>query len=160
MPRATLVLIRGRSHYRDCVNASAPVEVAEQRYQGAEEAFLAGVRGGVDAVSLGRLAKDVAERAADWNSIAYDALRAATSTEDRLQLDRLTERTEVLLACGLTSSGPSKGCQRCGTAERRILPPPGGTRDHAALRRTRDSAARGASGPHRRCVPVTDPLTG
>jgi len=78
------------------VDGSAPEEAAERRYAMAEEAFLNGVRDGVDAESLTRLASEVAERSAEWNRVAYDALHAAGSPEDRMALDLRTERTEML----------------------------------------------------------------
>jgi hypothetical protein len=79
----------GSPHYV----AQVDPDLAEQNYASAEEAFLAGVRKGLDAPSLGTLASDVAEAASAWNASAYERLH---DDSEAVALDRLTERTEVL----------------------------------------------------------------
>jgi hypothetical protein len=78
------------------VSARASAEQAENRYEAAEEAFLAGIREGLDKATLVKLADAVAVQAAAWNSAAYAELHAAATDDDRRLLDFKTERTEVL----------------------------------------------------------------
>ena len=73
-------------------------EAAQQRYEAAEEAWLAGIRAGLDSASLSVLAAEVAQEAAGWNSAEHDAHMAATLHAKKIQHEYATERTEVLLS--------------------------------------------------------------
>lgn len=64
-------------------------------YEQAEAAYLNALRGAAERPVLAALAADVARAAEAWNVEAYRAFHAAVE-QPRENLDRLTERTEVL----------------------------------------------------------------
>lgn len=68
---------------------------ADRAYEAAEAAFIDAVKSGAGRASLAVVAAEVAARADQFNAIAYRRLHDA-GTEERTDLDALTERTEVL----------------------------------------------------------------
>jgi hypothetical protein len=77
------------------VNSTTDEAAAAARYEDAEETFLQGVRMGRDRAHLTALADAVAEQAKAWNTSAHTAY-PASSSEEKVSLSRVTERTDVL----------------------------------------------------------------
>ncbi len=71
------------------------LQAADEAYEAAEAAFIAGVRVEVDRATLRALAEELARVSKAYNEIAYANFHAA-GPDDRQDLDLLTERTEVL----------------------------------------------------------------
>jgi hypothetical protein len=67
----------------------------EDAYDQAEAAYLSGLRADLGRAELARLAGVVAAAAGEFNAEAFRSLRTASS-EDREELDRLTDLTETL----------------------------------------------------------------
>lgn len=70
------------------------LQAADDAYETAEAAFIAGVRVASDFATLRTLAEEVAKASKTFNEVAYANLHARP--DDRQDLDQLTERTEVL----------------------------------------------------------------
>ncbi|MGF9754538.1 hypothetical protein AAII07_05005 [Microvirga sp. 0TCS3.31] len=77
------------------MDSTTRADASAARYEAAEEAFLSGIRTESDRAHLTRLADEVASAAEAWNSDAYAAYHAS-SGDERVRLDHLTEQTELL----------------------------------------------------------------
>jgi formylmethanofuran:tetrahydromethanopterin formyltransferase len=72
------------------------LEEADAAYEAAEAAYLTALRSQADRGVLAKVAASVAAAAGAWNTLAYAAFHAAANQPHQPNLDRLTERTEVL----------------------------------------------------------------
>lgn len=71
-------------------------DALDEQYEQAEAQYLDAIRQDRSRRDAAALAQAVAHAAAAWNAAAYERLHKTAGGDERHQLDRLTERTEVL----------------------------------------------------------------
>ena len=72
------------------------LDALDEQYEQAEATYLDALRQDKPRREGAALAQAVAGAAAAWNAAAHERLHATAEGDERKQLDRLTERTEVL----------------------------------------------------------------
>lgn len=72
------------------------LDALDEQYEQAEAQYLDAIRQDKPRGDTAVLAKSVADAVAAWNAAAYQRLHETAESDERYQLDLLTERTEVL----------------------------------------------------------------